>query len=117
MTENNHLKNFLSKAFCSKCGSSLDTAKLVPLGELPLAVVAHATCDKCKSENMITITSMGAGVMPLVSDLTANEIQKFVDAPSVSYKDVLKIHKKLQRDSICSLMHKKDKNLEKKTEN
>ncbi len=114
MIEARHLKKHLSKTYCSKCGSALDTAELVPISELPLAVIAHAVCGKCKSENMITITSAGTGVMAMASDLTSEEVQKFVSAKNVSLDEVLDLHKKLKRNSVCNLLRKKEHNLVKK---
>lgn len=113
MIESTNLKNYLSKAFCSKCGNSLDTAKLVPLGDMPLAFIAHATCQNCASESMITVTSLGAGVMPLESDLTPKEVARFMEAPAITNADVLKLHKKLKKTSLCNLLLKKEQNLEK----
>ncbi len=115
MIETSQLKTHLSKAYCSKCGSSLDTATLVPISELPLAVIAHAVCDKCKSENMVTITSVGTGVVAMTSDLTSAEVKKFASADIVSYNEVLALHKKLKGKSICSLLQKNEKLSVKKT--
>lgn len=117
MTEGTNMKNHLSKAFCSKCGATLESAKLVHLGDVPLAVVVHATCNLCSSENMVTITSFGAGVVPLESDLMSEELEKFVGAPTLTYKDVLKVHKKLSKESICKLMQKKEHSSVKKQKN
>jgi hypothetical protein len=108
MVEATYLKNQLSKAFCTKCGSSLGTAKIMPVGELPLAVVAHAVCLKCNSENMVTITSLGTGVMATVSDLTSREVKKFINVANVSHEDVLSLHKLLKKKSICNLLQKKE---------
>lgn len=114
MIETTHLKKHLSKAFCSRCASSLDTAELVPVSELPLAVLVHAVCNKCKSENMITITSLGTGVVSMVSDLTSSEVRKFLRAKSVTYDEVLAVHKKLKKGSICNLLQRKEQNSAKK---
>lgn len=114
MFEQTQLKTFLAKAFCRKCGACLDTAELVPISELPLGMVAHAVCARCQSENMVTITTLGTGVLPLVSDLMGKEIKKFVNSENISYDDVLNIHKKLRKESLCNLLHKKETNLVKK---
>src|SRR5690606_11787654 len=111
------IKHHLSKLFCSKCGCSLNSAKLVPIGEFPLAIVAHAVCDKCKAESMVTITSLGAGAIPMKSDLTSREVKKSAQAPSVSLDDVLDLHKRLKKKSVWNLLHKKEKNLVKKPRN
>lgn len=108
MVDKHHLKNHLSKAFCSKCGNTLATADLVPVTQLPLATVAHAICVSCDSANMITITSMGTAVMPVISDLTKNEILKFAKARSMAVEDVLNLHKKLKKETLWNLLQKKE---------
>lgn len=103
-----NLKTHLSKTLCPKCGSSLDTAKLVPITEMPVGILAHAVCIKCKSENMVRITSMGAGVMPLISDLQGREVKKFINTGNVTFEEVIELHKKLSKESICNLLQKKE---------
>ena len=114
MIETPHLKNHLAKAYCSKCGVSLGTAKLVPISDLPLGVIAHAVCENCNSENMVTITSVGTGVMAMASDLTSDEIKKFANTSGVSYDEVLALHTRLKQDSLWNLLQKKEHNLAKK---
>lgn len=108
------IKNQLSKALCFKCGSSLDTAKIVPISEMALGTVSHAVCSVCKAENMLTITSIGTGVIPTASDLTSEEILKFANSSPVRLEDVLNLHKELKKDSLCNLLQKKEKYLGKK---
>jgi hypothetical protein len=114
MIETLHLKNHLAKAYCSKCGVSLGTAKLVPISDLPLGVIAHAVCENCNSENMVTITSVGTGVMAMASDLTSDEIKKFVSTSGVSYEEVLELHNRLKKESLWNLLQKKEHNSERK---
>ncbi len=113
MTEVQSLKNYLTKVQCAKCGASLDTAKIAPLTEVPIGVIAHAVCLKCKSENVVTITTLGTGVTPLISDLMTSEVKDFVTSSSISLDDVLNLHKSLKKENVWNLLHKKDKNSEK----
>lgn len=113
MTEVQSIKNYLTKVQCAKCGADLETAKIAPLTEVPVGVIAHAICQKCKSENVVTITTLGAGVTPLVSDLMPSEVKEFVTSSSISLDDVLNLHKSLKKENVWNLLHKKDKTLEK----
>lgn len=117
MGEGRNLKSHLSKTYCTKCGSSLDSAKLVPVGQFPLAVIAHAFCAVCNSENMVTITSLGTGVMPMMSDLKGSEVQYFMNLSEITPDEILELHKELEKDSLCNLLQKKEKNLEKEQKN
>jgi len=114
MQETNYIKDYLQKTLCYKCGASLERAKLETITEAPIAFVAHAVCSKCKAESMVTITSTGGGVTPLISDLNVTEFKKFISAKSVSYDELLDLHKMLLKKDLWSLLDKKEKSLEKK---
>lgn len=104
----------LQKTHCYKCGASLESAKVVPISEMPIAWVAHAVCPICQAESMVTITPSGNGIMPVQSDLTGLEYKKFIGVKSVSYDELLDLHLALKREPIWNLLQKKDKNSEKK---
>ena len=63
---------------------------------------------------MVTITTAGGGVTPLLSDLNVTEFKKFMRAKSVSYDELLTLHKMLKKKSICNLLDKKENFLERK---
>lgn len=109
MLENAYIKEYLQKTYCYKCGASLDRAKLETITEAPVALVAHAICAKCQAESMVTITTAGGGVTPLLSDLNVTEFKKFMKAKSVSYDELLDLHTTLKKTDLCSLMGKKEK--------
>jgi hypothetical protein len=109
MQEPNYIKEYLQKTRCYKCGSSLEEAKLETITEAPVAFVAHAVCSRCQAESMVTITSSGGGATPLISDLNVTEFKKFIKVKSVSYDDLLDLHKELNQKDICSLLEKKEK--------
>lgn len=109
MLERNLIKEYLQKATCYKCGSCLEGAKLETITEAPIAFVAYAVCIKCQAESMVTITSNGSGVTPLISDLNVTEFRKFIGIKSVSYDELLNLHKLLKKTNICNLLDKKEK--------
>lgn len=114
MVEKGYLIEYLEKSSCYKCKRPLDSAKLETITEAPLAIVAHAICSNCEAESMITITASGGGVTPLLSDLDVTEFRKFMGAKSVSYDELLDLHKALKKTSLCNLMDNKENSLEKK---
>jgi hypothetical protein len=113
MLEQKIITENLQKTLCYKCGSSLENAKLVPITNAPVALIAHAVCSVCSAESMITITPTGSGTVPVKSDLTGKEFKKFIGAKTISYDELLDLHTALKKKDLWSLMHKKEKNLEK----
>lgn len=109
MTEDRQLNEQLAKSTCYKCGESLNGAKLTTIGKLPMAVIAHTVCPNCQAESIITLTLAGSGIMPLISDLKPNEMQKFATNKPTSYDDLFELHKKLKKGSIWKLLQKSDK--------
>lgn len=117
MIEKRLINEQLSKTICYKCGKSLEGAELTTISQMPVALIAHVTCPKCQAESMVTITLSGSGSVPIVSDLTASEIKKFLMAKPVDYVDLLNLHKKLQKKSICKLLQQKEPKKVKKLNN
>ncbi|MEK7595282.1 MAG: hypothetical protein AAB443_01645 [Patescibacteria group bacterium] len=111
------VKEHLIKTFCYRCGSSLEGASIVPINEIPLAMTAHITCPNCKAESMVTITTGGAGVFPVTTDLTADEIKNFLGADSLTTNDLLELHSLIKKDTLWNLLQKKESNLVKKVKN
>jgi hypothetical protein len=114
MLETNVIKEHLSKTFCYKCGTSLEDAKITTISEVPVAMVAHAKCQNCQAESMVTITVSGGGAIPMLSDLNGEELKRFLGAKSITYDELLDLHTLLKKKPICELMHIKEKHLEKK---
>ncbi|EKD99580.1 MAG: hypothetical protein ACD_22C00230G0004 [uncultured bacterium] len=114
MLEQKLIKEHLQRFVCYKCGGSLEQAKLMTISDAPVAFVVAAVCPKCQSESVLTITAAGSGAMPLISDLSAEEIKKFMIEKSVTYDDLFSLHKLLEKKAIWNLLHKKEKNLENK---
>lgn len=88
----------------------MEGAKYVPITEAPLTWVAYAVCPTCKAESMVTITPTGNGIVPVQSDLAGREFKKFIGARSVSYDELLDLHQALEKESIWSLLRKKENN-------
>jgi hypothetical protein len=114
MLEKRVITESLQKTVCYKCGAKMDEAVIVPVADSPLALVVHTVCNQCHAEGMLTITPVGSGLMPVRSDLTGEEMKKFIGAKAIEYKDLLSLHTTLKKESIWSLLEKKDKKKEKK---
>ena len=110
MIQKQAIKEHLSKTFCYKCGISLEGAKLVPISNAPVALIAHAVCPNCQAQSMITFTAGGSGAMPITSDLYGEEIKKFMTCKQITIDDVLKMHEILKKEKLWNLLHKKEKN-------
>jgi hypothetical protein len=65
---------------------------------------------------MVTLTPSGAGVVPLLSDLEPEEIQRFLKMDLISYDEILDLHKELKGIDICKLMQQKENSSVKKSE-
>jgi hypothetical protein len=114
MLESKVIKEHLLRAVCYKCGGSLEHAKLFTISDAPMVFMAHTVCPKCNSESVFTITAAGSGTMPLISDLTGEEITKFAFDCNVNYDDLFDLYKKLMKKSLWNLLRKKEKNSVKK---
>jgi len=108
MLEKKFIKENLEKTFCYKCGASLGSAKISPITEAPIVVIAHVVCTQCQAESMITITSSGSGSVPLISDMGSEEIKKFIHLKPITYDELIDLHLTLKKENIWKLMHKKD---------
>ncbi len=87
----------------------MENAKLVQISDAPVAWIAHAVCQGCKAESMITITPAGNGIVPVKSDLTGVEFKRFLGFKSVSYDEILDLHLALKKENIWKLLQKKEK--------
>ena len=114
MIEKRLITEHLSKTVCHKCGTSLEGAELIPISKVPVALIAHVICPRCQAESMVTITLTGSETVPLISDLTAPEIKKFLGTKSITQDEVLDLHQTLKKKSLWKLLHKKEHKLVKK---
>lgn len=113
MLENTHIREKLQKAFCPKCGASLEGAIIVPITSMPIASVVHTTCAVCKTQSMVTITHTGSIIMPVQTDLMGDEFNKFLGTKPVGYDELLDLHVALKKEKLWKLLQKKEKNSEK----
>ena len=93
---------------------SLDGARLTPISKVPLALVAHAVCQNCLAESIITITLAGSEVASSSSDLKSSELQNFVGLRPTSYEELFELHSKLKRKPIWKLLQQNEKHSERK---
>jgi hypothetical protein len=84
------------------------------ISNAPMAFLAHAVCSKCESGTMVTITPQGSGTIPVVTDLSGEEIKTFIAQKNVSYDELFSLHKLLKKETIWNLLQKKEKSLVKK---
>ncbi len=108
MLENKLIKEYLQKNYCYKCGSSLESARLETVTDAPIALIAYAVCSKCEAESVVTISSSGSGVTPLISDLNVTEFKKFMNLKSVTTDELLDLHKEIKKKGLCNLLDKKE---------
>ena len=108
MLEKKELKENLEKSFCYKCGNNLAEAKIEKISEAPVLFVAHAVCNKCRAQSMVTISSSGTGTVPLISDMSSEEIKKVISLKSITYDEIIDLHVALTSTSIWKLLQKKE---------
>lgn len=112
--EKSYIQENLGKTHCYKCGTSLDKAKIVELTDAPMTFVAHAICQKCAAESVVSISTMGIGAVPLLSDLSGVEVASFLKRKNVSYDELLDLNAALKKENIWNLLHKSEKSSVKK---
>lgn len=108
MLEKKFIKENLEKTYCHKCGASLGSAKISPITEASIVMIAHAVCLQCQAESMVTITTSGTGSVPLISDMSSDEMKKFVHSKLITYDEIIDLHHTLKKENIWKLMHKKE---------
>lgn len=85
---------FIQKANCIKCDSTLEDATVIPVVEMPSMTVLHITCKACKNEAMTTVTPSGeTATMDINTDLKASEIKKFLNSGPITDQDILSLYK------------------------
>ena len=108
--QNQLLTEQLGKTKCPICKGSLEDAKIVPITNAQVAILAHAVCPHCHAQSMITVTAAGSGAMPITSDLKSHEVQKFIGFSKTTINDVLDLHLLLKKEKIWNLLPKKETN-------
>lgn len=87
--------------FCDKCSTAYTTDDVNILQNTNLATIIHFTCNKCKAEHIATFMK-GLGIsqkVPINTDLTAKEVQKFSEMGRISLQEVLNLYKFLKENS------------------
>lgn len=115
MIESDYIKGRLASTKCYKCHATLEGSTFALLNDrLPLVTVGHVICAKCQSQSMVMLTMSGSGVTPMMTDLVSDEIVRFANLTEISYLELLDLHQALKKESLCKLMHKSEKTLEKR---
>ncbi|HAZ29449.1 TPA: hypothetical protein DCY43_01685 [candidate division WWE3 bacterium] len=115
MIQDEYIKSKLASTKCYKCGATLENGTFAVLNDrMPLVTIGHVVCAACHSQSMVTLTMAGSGIMPMMTDLESEEIIKFAGLSEIAYTDLLDLHKALKRESLCKLLHKKEKTSAKK---
>jgi hypothetical protein len=117
MMETKQIRESLSRVVCYKCGKPLENSRFSTITSAPVALVAHVVCSECHAQSIVTLTTLGAGSVPLISDLRGSELKKFIGLKSVTYDEILDLHAALKKESIWNLLQKKEKSLEKVQKN
>lgn len=116
MVEFDYIKNQLATAKCYKCGEPLSNGVFALLNNnTPLVTIGHVVCARCNSQNIVTLTMGGNATAPVESDLTSEEVKVYADMKEVSYFELIKLHQVLKKESVCKLLRKSDKFLERRT--
>lgn len=113
MIGTSQIKESLSRVVCHKCGKPLENSHFSTITSAPVALVAYVVCSECHAQSIVTLTTSGAGSVPLISDLQGSELKKFIGLKSVTYDEILDLHVALKKESVWNLLQKKEKSLEK----
>lgn len=115
MVEQEYIKNQLALTKCYKCGEPLASGVFAVLSNsTPLVTIGHVVCSKCNSQNIVTLTMAGNAAVPAESDLTSEEVGVYTQMKEVSYIELINLHQALKRESVCKLLRKSGKLLERK---
>jgi len=76
------------------------------LGEDQEASLVHATCRRCGSSTLSLVMALGeaATSLALVTDLSADDVLRFRDAPEVTVDDVIELHAFAEGKGLASLV-------------
>ena len=86
--------------FCDKCSTAYTTDDVNILQNTNLATIIHFTCNNCKTEHIATFMK-GIGIsqkVPMNTDLTAKEVNKFSQMGKISLQEVLNLYKYLKEN-------------------
>jgi RNase P subunit RPR2 len=91
--------------FCDKCGTPYVLEDVNIIQNTGVSVIIHFSCHSCKSKNIATFVSpLGiSNRVPVNTDLTIKEIQKFANKNEVSLEDILEIYICLKENSKISV--------------
>lgn len=88
---------------CPACATAYELEDTLVLHELEGAHLLHLQCGKCGNAvlAMVIVSSVGVSSVGVMTDLSRDDAQKFLEAPSVDSDDVLAAHAFLEDDTRC----------------
>jgi hypothetical protein len=88
--------------FCDKCGKPYSLSDIEILQNNDYSTIIHFSCRNCKARHLATfVQPLGiSSRMPVNTDLSINEIKKFVGKKGVSSNTVIDVHQMLKKDNI-----------------
>lgn len=91
--------------FCDKCGTAYKIEDVNIIQNTGVSVIIHFSCHNCKSKNIATFVSpLGiSNRVPVNTDLTVKEIQKFAIKGQVSLEDILEVYLYLKQNNKISI--------------
>ncbi len=94
--EINQKKFYLDKVakYCDKCGKSYDLDDVTILQRNQFSTIIHFSCKNCKARHLATfVRPLGlASRMPINTDLSLDELPRFVGLDAVTSNDVIDVH-------------------------
>lgn len=86
---------------CPVCSQPFNPIEAKVIEEKDTLHLLHVQCKSCGSSMVSVIFSDGFGVssMGLVTDLTAEDVAGFKDAPAICADDVMEMHRLLERSA------------------
>ncbi|HPI67115.1 MAG TPA: hypothetical protein PKZ16_01030 [bacterium] len=82
---------------CPVCATKYEARKIQIIDFTENGVLVHFFCDVCQSSLLAQITEMPFGIVgsAMLTDLVAEEVNKFRNSGPVTIDDVIEVHQKL----------------------
>lgn len=110
----NNLKENLTEAilsswgkFCSICGTQRNEKNVQVVYTYADGAMIHLDCFGCQRQFVLNVMGMGFQMVPLLTDLNNNEIEKFSNTNAVSIDDIIEVHTVLFQSNNADLLTEK----------
>jgi len=91
------IKEMMTSAKCSGCGQRYEIENIEVLGHHEDMWFLSVFCVACRAQYLVTAVIDGEGAPETVTDLSAAELEKFRDAESLKFDEVLDMHSFLKK--------------------